>query len=111
MIKVVIAYIDSDKFEAIRKDLAAYGIPYASAMAAGGVSADRFVAPHYGGTPHTQQLAQKIRLECVVGASHVKPVTETIFKHEGRRSFVFVMNVEAAMPEEFVVADAAGDAS
>lgn len=105
MIKVVIAYIDSDKFEPIRQDLAAYGITHASAIAAGGASEDRFVAPHYRGSPQTLNLAEKIRIECVVGASHVQPVKEMIFKHEGRRSFMFVMNVEEALPEKFVMAD------
>jgi nitrogen regulatory protein PII len=105
VIKVVIAYIDSDKFETIRRELADYGITYISAIAAGGASEDSFVAPNYHGSPQTLHLAEKIRLECVVGATHVKAVTEMIFKHEAKRSFVFVMNVEEAIPEEFVMSD------
>jgi nitrogen regulatory protein PII len=106
VIKVVIAYIDSNKFEAIQRELTEYGITHTSAIAAGGASRDRFVAPNYRGSPHTQNLAEKIRLECVIGAAHVQQVTETIFKHEGKRSFVFVMNVEEAIPAEYVMADA-----
>jgi nitrogen regulatory protein PII len=105
MIKVVVAYIDSVTFEPIRRDLASYGITSMSAMAAGGASEERFVAPHYRGSPQALHLAEKIRLECVVGASHVQAVKDTVFKHEGRKSFLFVLNVEEAMPEEPIMPD------
>src|SRR5262249_47274095 len=105
MLKVVIAYIDSDTFEPIRQDLAAYGIASISAIAAGGASEERFVAPHYRGSAQVQHLAEKLRLECVIGASHLQVVKETIFRHEGRKSFMFVMDVEEAFPEESVIAD------
>jgi nitrogen regulatory protein PII len=107
VIKVVVAYIDSDTFEPIRQDLTAYGIVSMSAIAAGGVSEDRFVAPNYHGTPQTLHLAEKLRLECVVGASHVQAVKEAIFRHESRRSFVFVQDVSDATPEDLVLADGA----
>jgi nitrogen regulatory protein PII len=106
VIKVVIAYIDADQFPHIRKDLALMGITSMSAIAAGGASTDSFVAPHYRGTPHTDDLAEKIRMECVVGTSHVHAVKEAILRHEGRRTFLFVMNVEEATPEETVRLDA-----
>jgi hypothetical protein len=32
-------------------------------------------------------------------------VKDTIFRHEGRRSFLFVLNVEEASPEDSVLAD------
>jgi nitrogen regulatory protein PII len=105
MLKVVVAYIDANMFEPIRRDLAAYGIASISAIAAGGASGERFVSPHYAGTPHTQHLAEKLRLECVVGASHLQVVKDTIFRHEGRRSFLFVQSVEEAMPADSVLAD------
>jgi nitrogen regulatory protein PII len=105
MLKVVVAYIDSDMFEPIRQDLAALGIGSISAIAAGGASGERFVAPHYRGSAHTQHLAEKLRLECVVGAAHLQSVKDTIFRHEGRRTFLFVMSVEEASPEDSVLAD------
>lgn len=103
MIKVVVAYIDSDVFAAIRKDLAADGITSVSVAVAGGASTDTFVAPHFSGTPHTQNLAAKLRLECVVGADLVPAVKEIIFAHEGKRSFLYVMAVDEVHPPESVV--------
>ena len=105
MLKVVVAYVDSDKFEPIRRDLASHGIVSISAIAAGGASPDQFVAPHYRGSPQTLNLAEKIRIECVVGASHVQSVKDTIVEHEGKRSFLFVMGVEEAFPPDSVMAD------
>jgi nitrogen regulatory protein PII len=105
MIKVVMAYIDQEMFGAIREELASYGIVSFSVVNAGGVSEDEFVAPHFRGSPHTQNLAGKLRLECVVGAEHVEDIKATIFKHETKRSFMFVMNVESASPAELVRSD------
>lgn len=105
MLKVVVAYIDPEMFEPIRRDLAADGILSISAIAAGGASQDRFVAPSYTGSAHTEHLAEKLRLECVVGASHLSIVKDAIFRHEGRRSFLFVMSVEEAAPADSVVPD------
>ena len=105
MLKVVVAYIDSDMFEPIRRDLAAHGITSISAIAAGGASEDSFVAPHYRGSAQTQHLAEKLRLECVVGASHVQRVKDTVFSHVSRRTFLFVMSVEEASPDDSVAAD------
>jgi nitrogen regulatory protein PII len=105
MLKVVVAYIDANMFEPIRRDLTAYGIASISAIAAGGASEERFVAPNYHGSPHTQHLAEKLRVECVVGTSHLQAVKDVIFRHEGRRSFLFVLNVEEASPMDSVMAD------
>ena len=105
MLKVVVAYIDSNVFEPIRQDLATHGITSLSAIAAGGASVDRFVAPHYRGSAQTQHLAEKLRLECVVGESHLQSVKDTIFSHEGRRTFLFVMSVDEAIPEDSVMTE------
>jgi hypothetical protein len=40
-----------------------------------------------------------------VGESHVESVTETIFNHVGKRSFVFVQAIEQAWPVDMVLAD------
>jgi nitrogen regulatory protein PII len=101
MIKLVVAYVDADQFEAIRNELAEFGIVSMSAAAAGGVSAERFAAPNYKGTAHTQTLAEKLRLECVVEDEYVDRVKDAILHHPGRRSFLYVQAVEAAFPEEF----------
>jgi nitrogen regulatory protein PII len=106
VIKVVVAYIDADVFVAIRKDLAAHGIVSISVAVSGGASTDAFVSPHFSGTPHTHNLAAKLRLEAVVGADLVATVKEIIFAHEGKRSFLFVMSVDEVHPEESVVIEA-----
>ena len=108
MIKVVVAYIDSDVFVSIRKDLADRGITSVSVAVAGGASTDTFVAPHFSGTPHTQNLAAKLRLECVVGADLVATVKEIVFAHEGKRSFLYVMAVDEVHPRESVLVQPAG---
>jgi nitrogen regulatory protein PII len=105
MLKVVVAYIDSGMFEPIRNDLADCGITTTSAIAAGGAGSERFAAPHYKGSPYTQHLVEKLRLECVVGARHVQTVTEAVFRHVGKKTFLFVMDVELAMPEDSILAD------
>jgi nitrogen regulatory protein PII len=105
VIKVVVAYIDQDAFAPIREDLAARGIVSMSVVDAGGVSLERFAAPHFRGSPHTQGLQGKLRLEVVVGAEHVEEVKEVVFQHETRRSFMFVTAVEDAYPENLVKLD------
>jgi nitrogen regulatory protein PII len=114
MMKVVVAYVDTDRFEAIRKDLVACGITHASAIAAGGVtenSGHEFVAPHYKGSNQTKYLGEKIRVEIVVGASHVEDAKRVIFDHVGKRSFLYVMTVDEAMPIDLVAEDTAAAAS
>lgn len=105
MIKVVVAYVDQEAFAQIRDDLNEYGIVSFSVVDAGGVSLDRFVAPHFRGSPHTQGLQGKLRLEVVVGEDHVEKVREIVFRNESKRSFMFVMAVEEAVPQEFTKGD------
>jgi len=102
VIKVVVAYIDQDAFGAIRDDLRAVGIESMSVSDSGGVSLDQFAAPHFRGSPHTQGLQGKLRLEVVVGAELVDQVKQIVFKHETRRSFMFVLAVDQAYPEDLV---------
>ena len=103
MIKVVVAYVDAENFERIRHDLADAGISSFSVAAAGGASTDTFVAAHFRGTPHTQNLAEKLRLEVVVGADHVEDVKRTILARETRRPFLYVHAVEEVVPADTVL--------
>jgi len=63
MLKVVVAYIESNKFDAVRRDLAESGISHMAAIAAGSVTPDPFAAMPYRGSPHTMQLSEKTRPE------------------------------------------------
>jgi nitrogen regulatory protein PII len=105
--KVVVAYIDAETFEPIREQLVEHGILCMSAMTAGGATPDQFVAPNYRGTPMTMTLAEKLRLECVVGASHADAVKDIILSHKGRRpSFAFIMDVDQVSSVDSVLVDA-----
>jgi nitrogen regulatory protein PII len=105
VIKVVVAYVDQDAFRAIREDLNQHGFRSFSVIDAGGVTPDQFVAPHFRGTPHTQGLQGKLRLEIVVGEGQVDEIKQIVFRHETKRSFLFVMDVEQAFPEDLVLGD------
>ena len=107
MFKLVIGYVDADVFEAIRQDLVDQGVLAISAISAGGATPDQFVARSYRGTAQTYHLAEKIRIECVVGASHADAVQQTILAHPARRpTFTFVMDVHDVAPVDSVLVDA-----
>ena len=107
MFKLVIAYVDPDVFEAIRQDLIGEGVVAISASSAGGPTPDQFVARSFRGTSQTYHLAEKIRIECVVGASHADAVQQTILAHPARRpTFTFVMDVSGVTPVDSVLLDA-----
>jgi hypothetical protein len=99
MLKAVVAYVDADMFEAVRRDLAAQGVTYLSAVAAGSATPEPFAAMHYRGSAQMVQLAEKVRVEFVVRASHLPQVKECIFGRPGRKCFMFVVDVEEALPE------------
>jgi nitrogen regulatory protein PII len=105
VIKLIVAYIDQDAFAPVREELRGIGIESMSVSDSGGVSTEKFAAPHFRGSPHTQGLQGKLRLEVVVGEDHVDQVREIVFKHETRHSFMFVTSVEQAYPESFVKTD------
>jgi nitrogen regulatory protein PII len=99
MLKVVVTYIDSDKFDAVRRDLADSGISHMAAIAAGSATPDPFTALAYRGSAHMLTLTEKTRLEFVVRAEHLETVKEAIFRHAGPKTFMFVITVDEALPE------------
>jgi nitrogen regulatory protein PII len=99
MLKVVVAYIDSVKFEAVRHDLAEAGISHLAVIAAGSSTPDPFATLPYRGSPHTSGLTEKLRLEFVVEAEQLDAVTAAIFHHAGPKTFTFSMTVDHASPE------------
>lgn len=103
--KMVVAYIDPDRFDGIRKTLLDLGFPSLSVMSAGGTVPDVTVTASYRGAAVEQHSRPKARFECVVGADHASTVVETVLNDGGERSFVFVVPVDAAYPAATVKAD------
>jgi len=102
MLKVVVAYIDSVKFDAVRHDLAETGVSHLAVIAAGSATPDPFATLPYRGSPHTSGLTEKLRLEFVVHADELEIVKEAIFRHAGEKTFMFFITVDEALPEDAV---------
>lgn len=103
--KMVVAYVDPDRFELIREDLLGLGFLSLSVLNASGSVPEAIVSGTYRGAVVEQHLRPKARLECIVGADHVSTVVDTVLKDGGERSFVFVSPVEQAYPAEAVKTD------
>jgi nitrogen regulatory protein PII len=104
--KMVVAYVEPERFDPIRDDLLGLGFVSISVLNASGTLPEPTTSGSYRGVKMEQHLRPKARIECVVGADHVSTVVETILKHGGERTFVFVVPVEQAYPAESVKSDA-----
>lgn len=103
--KMVVAYVDPERFEGIREDLLDLGFPSLSVLSAGGTVPEATLTATYRGAAIEQHSRPKARLECVVGDDHASTVVETVLKDGDDRSFVFVVPVEGAYPSETVKID------
>jgi nitrogen regulatory protein PII len=103
--KMVVAYVEPERFDPIRDDLLGLGFVSISVLNASGTLPEATTSGSYRGVKIEQHLRPKARIECVVGADHVSTVVDTILKHGGERTFVFVVPVEQAYPTETVKAD------
>ena len=101
--KMVVAYVDPERFEPIREDLLESGFVSLSVVTANGSVPEATMSGSYRGATIERHLRPKARIECVVGAEeHATTVVDTVLKHGGERSFVFVVPVEQAYPAETV---------
>jgi len=105
--KMVVGYVDPDRFEAIREVLLGLGFPSLSALSASGTVPEATVTTTYRGATMEQHSRAKARLECVVGDDHATTMVDTILAEGGDRTFVFVVPVESAFPEDTVKLDEA----
>ena len=96
--KMVVAYVEPERFEQIREDLLESGIDSLSVLSANGSVPEATMSGSYRGATIERHLRPKARLECVVGADHATSVVETVLKHGAERSFVFVLPVDEAYP-------------
>lgn len=103
--KMVVAYVDPDRFEGIREALLELGFPSLSAGSASGTVAEATVTATYRGASVEQHSRPKARLECVVGSEHASTVVDTMIQDGGERAFVFVVPVESAYPADTIKMD------
>jgi nitrogen regulatory protein P-II 2 len=100
--KLVVGYVDPDRFEEIREALLGLGFPSLSALNAAGTVPEATVTATYRGAAIEQHSRAKARLECVVGAEHASTVVDTVLSAGGERTFVFVVPVESAYPADTI---------
>jgi nitrogen regulatory protein PII len=98
--KMVIAYIRHEAFEPIRMELLELGFPSLSISEVKGSGRQKGITERYRGAEVTNYLRPKVKIECVVSASDVQTIVETILKHARSGSIgdgkVFVLPVEEA---------------
>jgi nitrogen regulatory protein PII len=104
--KMVVAYVEPERFDPIRDDLLGLGFVSLSVVNANGSVPEATMSGSYRGVTIERHVRPKARIECVVGADHVSTVVETILKHGGERTFVFVVPVEQAYPTDTIKSDA-----
>jgi nitrogen regulatory protein P-II 2 len=108
--KMVVAYVDPERFDEIREDLLELGFVSISVLSASGSTPEATMTGTYRGAKIERHLRPKARIEAVVADDSSSTVVETIVKTGGERTFVTVMPVEEAHPEELVKSIAvAGD--
>lgn len=98
MLKMVVSYIDRDKFDPIRAELLELGFLSISVSDVSGSVPEPTVSGRYRGAAFEQHLRPKARMECVVGAEHTQTVVDTVLNVTDERVLVLVMGVEEAYP-------------
>ena len=96
--KMVVAYIDPERFEALREELLEQGFGSLSLLSATGSVPEATFSGNYRGAAVEGHSRAKARVECIVGSEHADTVVDTIVKEGGERTFVFVVPVERAHP-------------
>jgi nitrogen regulatory protein PII len=100
--KMVVAYVDPERFEPIREELLELGFLSLSVLSANGSVPEATMSGSYRGATIERHLRPKARLECVVGDDQASTVVDTVVAVGGERSFVFVVPVEQAYPADSV---------
>ena len=99
--KMVIAYIRHEAFEAIRADLLEAGFPSITITEVKGSGRQKAITEHYRGSELAVHLRPKIKIECVVETKDVGVIKETILRHARTGSVgdgkLFVLPVEDAV--------------
>jgi nitrogen regulatory protein PII len=69
------------------------------------------VTTAYRGATTESHSRPKARLECIVGDDNTATVVDTVLAEGGDRTFVFVVAVESAYPEDTVTVDEVASAN
>jgi nitrogen regulatory protein P-II 2 len=100
--KMVVAYVEPDRFDEIREDLLELGFVSISVLDASGSTPEPTVTGSYRGAKLERHLRPKARIELVVADDASATVVEAITAAGGERTFVTVSAVDEAYPEELV---------
>jgi nitrogen regulatory protein P-II 1 len=99
--KKIEAFIRHDRFEGIRAELYAIGLPSLSVVEALGSGRQGGIVEHYRGATETLFLRPKLKLEMVVADEDVDAAIEVILNHartgEMGDGKIFVLPVERAV--------------
>ena len=99
--KKIEAFIRHDRFEPIRAELYAIGLPSLSVVEALGSGRQGGIVEHYRGATETLFLRPKLKLEMVVADEDVDAAIEVILNHartgEMGDGKIFVLPVERAV--------------
>jgi nitrogen regulatory protein PII len=100
--KMVVAYVDPERFDEIREELLSLGFLSISVLSANGSTPEPVVSGTYRGAKLERHLRPKTRIEAVVADDASSTVVDAIVRTGGDRTFVTVMAVEEAHPEDLV---------
>jgi len=100
--KMVVAYVDPDRFDEIREDLLELGFLSISVLNASGSTPETTMTGSYRGAKIQRHLRPKSRIEAVVADEAVGTVVDAILGVAGDHRFVVVQPVDEAHPAELV---------
>src|SRR3954447_14227574 len=100
--KMIVAYIRHEAFEAIRRELLEAGFPSLTMIEVKGSGRQKGITEHYRGSELQIHLRPKLKLEIVVEAKDVGVVKEAILRHARTGSVgdgkLFTPHVEGGGP-------------
>ncbi len=99
--KKIEAYIRHERFEAIRAELFAIGLPSLTILESLGSGRGEAIVEHYRGATETLHMRPKLKIEVVLADEDVEAAIEAILEHAGTGTMgdgkIFVYNVERAL--------------
>ena len=97
--KMVVAYVDPEKFEPIREDLLEMGFVSLTVSDASGSTPEPTMTGSYRGAKLERHVRAKARIECVLGDDQAQTVIDTMRRLGGDHTFVITVPVEGAVPD------------
>ncbi len=98
--KKIEAYIRHERFEAIRAELFAIGLPSLTIIESLGSGRGEAIVEHYRGATETLHMRPKLKIEVVLADEDVDSAVDVILNHAGTGTMgdgkIFVYNVERA---------------